>query len=212
MRARCLLLAALLVPLLVGAEMPIRLVGNSAGKIAITEFPAILEEEEITRQLTSGLTTSFVFRAEVKSESLVGGARVDVRYELWDEVFQVVAVGIDELGERQTLPDIAALKSWWSELSLTVIEREGESATGKDLRLTLDVVPFSLSEQDDTQRWFSRSFAASQGGASSRIGDAGERSGSSLEKVLGVLMATSIQRSALSTYRWTKSVPRSGAE
>jgi hypothetical protein len=190
---------------------PIKVELEEGARVVLIGLPAVLGDEEIVRHLTSGLTTTLAFRAELRGHESIGGARVEVRYELWEEVFQVVAVGIDGRGERQELADLEALASWWSTLRLTVLELAGDQpAAGQNLELTLEVVPFSASEQDDTQRWFSRSFGASKSGDSERVTDAAERRGDSLENVLGVLMATSIQRHPVLTRSWKVSIPGGG--
>ncbi len=189
------------------AEQPPRVEIDDGGRLVVSGLPPILGNDEVSRHLTSGLTTTFSLRAEIKGRELHGGARIDVRYELWDEIFQVVVVGIDGSGERRDFGDPEALSTWWQELQLAVIEDPGGAvAQGESLAITLEVIPFSQSEQDDTQRWFSRSFAATRGGESARITESGERRGDSLEKVLGVLMATSIQRRAVLRDEWTVTI------
>jgi hypothetical protein len=185
------------------APMPIDVGVAPDGSVVVNQLPDILKNDDINRHLTSGLTTTFAFQAQIRGRDHRGGARIDIRFELWDEVFEVAAVGIDGSGDRRQVKNIDELVDWWNELRLTVLlpDESLERSTHR-VDLQLDVVPFSQSEQDDTQRWFSRSFAASKTGASERVTDSAERRGDSLEKVLGVLMATSIQRSAVSTHRW----------
>jgi len=167
---------------------------------------AILGEEAVARQLESGLTTTFVYRVEVAGR-VVGGARVDVRYDLWDEVFEVVVVGADGRGERVRLAGRAALETWWVDLELVVAQQGSLAALrSREFVLALEVVPFSASEQDDAQRWFVRSFGATASREGFKATDPAERRGDSLEKVLGVLMATSIRGSALYTARWAVTV------
>jgi len=180
---------------------------DSQHRIVVGRLPAILGEEAVARQLQSGLTTTFVFRVDSGGREF-GAARVDVRYDLWDEVFEVVAVGSDGRGERQTLDGRAALEAWWSALELIVGDLSALPAgRSKEVHLALEVVPFSASEQDDAQRWFERSFGATTGSDGARVTDAAEQRGDSLEKVLGVLMATSIRGSVLFSSRWTLPVP-----
>jgi hypothetical protein len=175
-------------------------------RLVVGRLAPILAEEAVSRQLQSGLTTTFVFRAEAGGRQL-GGARVDLRYDLWDEVFEVVAVGADGRGERVTLAGRAALEKWWSSLELVVAEQGSFSAVrSREFVLAVEVVPFSASERDDAQRWFVRSFGASTTRDSFQVTDPAERRGDSLEKVLGVLMATSIRGSALYTARWEVAV------
>ncbi len=175
-------------------------------RLVVGRLAAILAEDAVSRQLQSGLTTTFVFRAEVGGQAL-GGARIDVRYDLWDEVFEVVAVGADGRGERAMLAGRAALEAWWSGLELVVAEQTSSGTlVPRELVLALEVVPFSASEQDDAQRWFVRSFGDRATGVGPQVTDPAERRGDSLEKVLGVLMATSIRSSALYSARWAVAV------
>ena len=175
-------------------------------RLVVGRLAAILDEEAVSRQLESGLTTTFVFRVEVAGRVL-GGARVDVRYDLWDEVFEVVVVGADGRGERVTLAGRTALATWWSGVELVVAEQRPRSTPWpRELVLAVEVVPFSVSEQDDAQRWFVRSFGESAARTDRQVTDPAERRGDSLEKVLGVLMATSIQGSALYSARWVVTV------
>lgn len=204
-------LVAVLPVSVVAQTPPVRVSVEPGGGIVVSNLPDILGREEIARHLKSGLTTTFAFHAEIRGTEQRGGARVDVRFELWDEVYQVAAVGIDGRGERRQIDDFDGLTAWWRQLRLTVIANDGGSAsTDRTLLLELSVVPFSQSEQDDAQRWFSRSFAASKTDAADRVTDAAERRGDPLEHVLEVLMATSIQRSAVSTYHWAMQLPGGG--
>jgi hypothetical protein len=188
------------------AVPPPRLAIGAEQQLVVGRLAAILDEEAVARQLESGLTTTFVFRLEISGRAL-GGARVDVRYDLWDEVFEVVAVGADGRGERVTLAGRAALETWWSGLELVVAHQGSLAALrSREFVLALEVVPFSASEQDDAQRWFVRSFGATATRERFQVTDQAERRGDSLEKVLGVLMATSIRGSALYTARWAVTV------
>lgn len=190
------------------AVPPPRVVIDAEQRLVVGKLVAILDEDAVARQLESGLTTTFFFRIEAAGQVL-GGARVDVRYDLWDEVFEVAAVGADLRGERATLAGRAALAAWWSGLELVVAERDSLAAPRpRELVLALEVVPFSASEQDDAQRWFVRSFGESATKTGPQVTDPAERRGDSLEKVLGVLMATSIRSSALYTTRWAVAVTK----
>ena len=200
--------ALALAPLCVAAHAapPPRVAIDAGHRLVVGRLAGILAEEAVARQLESGLTTTFVFRVEAGGRAL-GGARVDVRYDLWYEVFEVVAVGSDGRGERVTLAGRAALEAWWSNLELVVAEPGSPAAPlPRELVLVLEVIPFSASEQDDAQRWFVRSFGATAARDGRRVTDPAERRGDSLEKVLGVLMATSIRSSALFSARWAVAV------
>jgi len=183
---------------------------DEKGRLRVSQLPAILAAETVTRQLRSGLTTTFAFRIDRMQGGAVGGAIVDIRYELWDEVYQVVAVGGDGTARRFEAASFEDLETWWREVSLVLLGPSPTEMGLRKMRLSLEVVPFSQSEQDDAQRWFARSFGASKGGQAEGIGDAAERRSDSLEQVLGVLMATSIQRRAVVSYHWTVNLPGTG--
>jgi len=188
------------------AVTPPRVTIDAGQRLVAGRLAAVLDEQAVARQLESGLTTTFVFRVEVAGR-LLGGARVDVRYDLWDEVFEVVAVGADGRGERMALAGRKALETWWSGLELVVAEQTSPGTlVPRELVLALEVIPFSASEQDDAQRWFVRSFGATATSDGPQVTDPAERRGDPLEKVLGVLMATSIRGSALYSARWAVAV------
>lgn len=186
-----------------------RLEPGAGQEIVLRDLPPILDDEEVRRQLTTGLTTTFAFRTEERRGLPPGGARVEVRYELWDEVFHVAAIGIDRRAMREVLSSMEDLAGWWKSLRLVVLDVAGfEQPQPVQIRLILDVVPFSRSEEADTQRWFAESVLRSSADAESG-GRAPEDSQGSLEQVFSVLIATSIQREALVSYRWTIDLPES---
>lgn len=178
--------------------------------ILLTELPAILEEEEVAAELGTGLTTTFVFRLDlpVAGGQAAGGARTEIRFELWDEVFHVATVGVNGRVSRSVISSHEELLVWWRELALAVLDGSSKvAARATKARVTLEVVPFSRAEQDDTQRWFAKGVGRTEG-AGERVSDSPDDREGSLEQVFSVLIATSIQRRALITYRWTLDLPR----
>lgn len=180
-----------------------RLERRDGARVVLTRLPPVLTEEEVERQLTTGLTTTFAFRLDVPGEPRggdSGGARVEIRYGLWDEVF--LARTVDAEGEHPELAlgSMEELVQWWGELELVVLA--SHPAPGeRTARVRLEVVPFSRSEQLDTQRWLSDSASRSEGPGSRTEG------GESLGRVFRVLIATSIQRRPLTEYRWSLTIP-----
>lgn len=168
--------------------------------LVATALPAVLTDPQVQAQLTSGLTTSLVLRVDAVDalrRKVKGGAAVDVRYELWDEVFLVAAVGADGKVVRARLPDLPRLVDWWRKLRLPVAAAGSLSprdAWKVDVRL--QVVPFSRSEQREVQRWFSDSLNRPQ--PDGRRTESPEAVGG----VLDLLIATSIQRRSLVSYDW----------
>ena len=179
-------------------------------RLLLVTPPPILAEPEVARQLTTGLTATLAFRVEVagvpESEG-VGGARVEVRYELWDEVFHVRSLDAGGRAQQVTIASSAELESWWSEQRFVVLEPAPSIAVQpRTARVTLDVVPFSHSEQLDTQRWFEEAVLRNEG-AGSEAAQSAQGGNESLGRVFSVLLATSIRRQALMSYRWNVSLP-----
>jgi hypothetical protein len=133
-------------------EHPVAYV-DAAGVVTISLDPRLLREAEAEKHLNSGLTTSFIVRADDHP----GGVRVDIRYDLWDEVFQVQTFRGDGRNEKMTIRSRADLEAWWTSprFQLTRGARAGDA-----LRLTAMVLPFSASEEADAKRWLARSLGS----------------------------------------------------
>ena len=69
-------------------------------------------------------------------------------------------------------------------------------------RVILEVVPFSHSEQLDTRRWFEESVQRAEQDKNEGISRSAEGGDESLGRVFSVLIATSIRRRAVTSYRW----------
>ena len=185
------------------------LVLESNGWLVVAELPSVLDEPELRDHLKSGLTTSLAFRIESigQETKASGGARVDIRYELWDEIYLVSSYEMDGVAERETLASVQELRLWWSELRLRVARVPiSKPSPAHKVRLLLQVVPFSHAEQMDTQRWFSESVHRGSGRTKDRGGITGRRS-DPLERAFSLLIATSIQRRPLVSFEWTMSLP-----
>lgn len=209
------LAAWLLAPLILLAPAP-RLAALTQGPaieaaregIEISRLPSILGDEEIRKQLGTGLTTSFAFQATAKGSvgKVRGGARVDVRYDLWDEVYIVSRIDATGRAARVTLPSFERLAEWWKEARLVVI-RTPAAVGVLTADIELRVIPFSQAEQLDAQRWFSQALSAEKSGGAGAVSDAVEDQPESFSQVINLLMATSIGRPALIEYRWKLPVP-----
>lgn len=188
---------------------------DGVGRLTVSSLPAILDDDEVKRHLDSGLTTSFAFQARLPGPGQDGAARVDIRYELWDEVYLVTVIdgagGLAEL--KHESPE--ALARWWSSVeillaataSASTADGDGASSSslnnglGPQIRLSLAVVPFSQAELVDTQRWLTESIGQAQGGAR-----AGREGGAS--RAVGALIATSMQRRAIRSMSWSLPIVR----
>lgn len=203
--ARLLLLSLLALPL-EAAQAPALEVTREG--LTLTRLPPVLGEEEIRKQLGTGLTTSFVFQATAKGPGgrSKGAARVDVRYELWDEVYLVSRIDAAGRAARTTLPSFERLTEWWRDSRL-VVARPAAAANVRTLEVRLRVIPFSQSEQLDAQRWFSQALSAERAGSAGVVSEAAEDQPESFSQILNLLMATSIGRHALLEYEWKLAIP-----
>ena len=92
------------------AESPRLEVRRPEGRPAqwvLAGLPPILAGSEVKEHLTTGLTTTFVLKLtsrDAAGKKIVGAGRVQVRYELWDEVFYVATLGIDGAVGRRPEP------------------------------------------------------------------------------------------------------------
>ena len=178
--------------------------------LILSRLPAVLNEAEVREQLKTGLTTSFVFETtsrDARGAKTKGGARVDVRFEPWDEVYIVTRVDASGRAQKATLTSFEKLGEWWREARLVVI-RPPAAGRAAGIQVRLRVIPFSQSEQLEAQRWFSQALSAEKSGSAGAVSEAVEDQPESLNQVLGLLMATSIGRPALLEYQW-KNLPLS---
>ncbi len=175
---------------------------RSDGMLVVSLQPDLLTHREVRRQLGSGLTTTFLVTV-TDAHDRKGAARIEVRFEPWDEVYLVTARGIDAVAQRARLDSIQRLEEWWRNAVLPVLPSASPVAA---VQITLAVLPFSIEEQKETQRWLSRSLGEAHrepGADSSEVrGTAGTPS------VLDALIGTSIQRRPILRQRWDVKVTR----
>jgi hypothetical protein len=172
--------------------------------LVLSHLPHILADAEIRKQLETGLTTSFVFEAtarDAQGAKTRGGARIDVRYDLWDEIY--VVTRIDASGRAVRMPALSAerLAEWWRDARLVVI-RPPAAGRARGVQVRLRVIHFTQAEKIDAQRWFSQALSAEKSGSAGAVSEAVEDQPESLNQLLGLLMATSIGRPALLEYQW----------
>lgn len=182
---------------------------GAGGWVRLAALPPVLDRPAVREQLASGLTTSFVL--ELREPGLlartVGAARVDVRYELWDEVYLVAAAGADGTVRHLRFADLAALAAWWRRPELVLAPAAVSAGERRPHRLRLRVIPFSASEQRDAQAWLTESLADPRGGAAEETDDAAEEAGRPLDHLFRVLLATSIARGTLLEEEWEVGLP-----
>ncbi len=199
-------LSSMALPLASGAAEEPPQLRLAEGRLHLVSLPQILDLTEVREPLASGLTTSFVFEVTARDGAggkSTGGAVVEIRYELWDEVYLVMALGARGVRQRTTLASREQLLDWWRTLDLTVADAGGLAPSAAwQARVRLAVLPFSSAEQRDAQRWFSRSLDSTEPGA-------GDASVGEASDVLNLLIATSIARDSALSFDWRLAVPAS---
>lgn len=165
------------------------------GAVTLTLPASILQSSEVKKHIGSGLTTAFVIQVQCGERK--GGARVSVRYDLWEETYLVRTIDATGREQNATLASEAKLAEWWSTAALPVIGGGAESAR---LDVRVHVLPFSAREEAETKRWLSR-ILTSMGSVKDAPVD--KRSDAGAAKILDVIVSTSIQRRPILEYQWT---------
>jgi hypothetical protein len=162
----------------------------AAGGVVTASLPAtILQEPAVRKQLSSGLTTVFLIVARESGAKNSGAARVEVRYDLWDEVWLVKRIEFDGRTDRQRLTSFDAFAQWWSAPSRLIASRAARVSLSVELR----VLPFSAAEEEDARDWISKS--------------GGVAAPNAVGSFVQTLIATTITARPIITYRWRAEVP-----
>jgi len=152
------------------------------GRVVAVVLPAsLLSDRDVQRQLASGLTTTFVLVAKQREGNARGAARIEIRFDPWDEVWLVRRIGIDGKEDKQRIASREALEKWWS-AALPVFSA---SAAHVALNVTLTVLPFSTAEGEDARRWI----AAAQG-----------------SPLVAALIGTTLDAKPIRSWRWQTEV------
>lgn len=178
---------------------------SEGGFVVLSGLPALLHREDVRKQLDSGLTATLAFEVRTTGASpqkLRGGARVDVRYELWDEIYLVTRLDASGKRERLRFDSFDKLGQWWREARLPVLPLP-RAAGPWHAEVRLRVIPFSQAEQQKTQRWLTESMAGGVDGSAGAVAQALDDRPVSFSQVLQLLVATSIGRPALFEQEWT---------
>jgi len=134
-----------------------------------------------------------------------GGGTITVRWEPWDEAYLVAAAGAAGSGaiRRESLPSFDRLQSWWGDLRIPVLDSKAlVRQTAWQVKVSVHLVPFSESERQDTQRWFSESLGGGQR-SNAQDASAAAKHSTGPSMVLDLWAASSIRRRSLVSYDWT---------
>jgi hypothetical protein len=180
----------LLLPALARAQQPRLSFSILPGGVVAATLPAsVLSEPNVNRRLDSGLTATFLLSARQRATAAVSGARIEIRYDLWDEVWIVRRIEFDRKTETQRLPSREALERWWR----TPVRLLATQAARVALQIDLNVLPFSAAEEADAREWISKA-----GGVGTAAGG-----GAGL---VDALIGTTISARPITSYRWNVEV------
>lgn len=186
MKPALVLTACLLFAAAARAQQPALAFTTQPGGVVAATLPlSVLQDASVRKQLRSGLTTTFLLVARQRDTRTVSGARIEIRYDLWDEVWIAQKVEFDRKSEKQRLTSVEALEKWWR-TPLRVLVTQ---AARVPLQIDLSVLPFSAAEEEDARQWITKS-----GGVAA--GDAGSPG------LVDALIGTTLSAKPLASYRW----------
>jgi hypothetical protein len=188
-RRAAVVLALLALPRLALAQQPRPAFSVQPGGVVAASLPsAVLSDSDVRKRLASGLTTTFIAVARNRASDSLSGARLEVRYDLWDEVWIVRRVEFDRRTDQQRIASMDALEKWWK-VPLRLL---ASSQPRVAIELELTVLPFSSAESDDARQWISKS-----GGVGTSSGGSG---------FVDALIGTTISAKPITSYRWNAEV------
>lgn len=161
---------------------------GSGGAVTVTLPESVLTHAAVKKQLESALTTTFLVVGRVRGTTQTVASRIEIRYDLWDEVYSVRRIGSDRKVETKRVSQDELTKWWRTPVPVATL---GARSAIVDVEVT--VLPFSAAEEDDARQWLSKS-----GGVG---GAAGKSSG-----VVDALIGTTISAKPLVTFHWTAEV------
>jgi len=166
-----------------GQQRPTVILNGDRILVALPE--SLLKQRVVRERLDSALTTTFILKSRIRGETGERVSRIEIRYDLWDEVYRV------RRGTTQQIVKPQELDAWWR-VPVEIAQLSGSRAT---VEIELIVLPFSAAEESDAREWLSKS-----GGAREESPDA--------KGVVGVLIGTTLSARPLVSYRWSAEVVR----
>jgi hypothetical protein len=146
---------------------------------------SILKDRAVRARLDSALTTTFILKSRIRGETTENITRIEVRYDLWDDVYRVARKG------QSTAVKPAQLDAWWR-ASIEIAHLSGDRAA---VEIDLIVLPFSAAEESDARDWLSKSGGARDPSADSK-------------GVVSVLVGTTLSARPIVSYHWTAEIVR----
>lgn len=152
---------------------------------------SILKEKNVRTRLESALTTTFILKTRMAAAD-AAIARIEIRYDLWDEVYRVKRIEAPNRVTQQQIATAALLEQWWR-TPVDVARLTGERGT---IDIELIVLPFSAAEENDARQWLSKS------------GGANDPSSSGSKGVVDVMIGTTLSARPIVSYRWSAEIVR----
>ncbi len=204
-----------LVPCLAAAGTPTLLAGDGTTPLALTGLPPVLGDEVIREELHSGLTNTLLLLVKVDPDhgrKLRGAVAIDIRYELWDEVYLLTTTTLDGQGRQEQADSFEALLAWWQDLRLDILAPGTLAGQhGRAAEIELSLLPFSQAEQRDAQLWLTRSVTSDGPRSTADAVRAKGRVEGTNDRVLDILVATSIKRRSTYSFRWPATITQGRA-
>ena len=167
------------------------------------QLPAdLLEIKEIEAQVDSGLTATLSLRYRlIPGRGQEGRTLITVRYEPWEEVYFVEQ--IQAAGRQQwTLAGKEALNLWWRHHRPQLF---GDAFVGSgELRLVLEVIPFSEREQQQALDRFAKPEPVPfETGNRDSLGGGNAGSPAPSSEFLDLILKASAKRKVMFHFSWT---------
>lgn len=201
---RACLLWLLLVPSLFGQEPP--LVNDTDGWCRVALPLDLLEDASVRKKLYSGLTTTFELESRFSQAEEPHYAVLQVRYEIWEEVFVISRVDADGQVGRFRFADLAQTAAWLAKNPLRIAPMPANTGPPAG-RLTCRVrlIPFSQSEGRLAEDWFAKVLRVPDAVTTGQSDASRERAlddSSDGGGIFEVLMSKSIRRKSIRSVRW----------
>jgi hypothetical protein len=180
---RLAVLSLLLASAALGQQRPTVILNGDRVLVALPE--SLLKQRVVRTRLDSALTTTFILKSRIRGEAGERVSRIEIRYDLWDEVYRV------RRGTARQVIKPQELDAWWRapfEIAHLTVNRG-------TVEMELIVLPFSAAEESDAREWLSKS-----GGARDESPDA--------KGVVGVLIGTTLSARPVVSYRWSAEIVR----
>lgn len=167
------------------------------GSAAITLDARLLDEAEVRKHVFSGLTMNLLVSLRDREPY----SQISIRFEPWDELFHVRALGADGSDEKKVIRSFEALKKWWSAPRTTPAAR---FTPGDRLKVSVAVIPFSASEEADAKRWLAQSLSV----PTTPPPEGGGQVASAPPSLFSAVIGSSIRRRPVLRFEWTVAVQR----